>query len=197
MIQKLDIGIQKSKSLGVPIPGFRFVASALLALTTSACGFHPLYGEMNGKPGAASHFTQVYVPPIELENAGYEVRNDLLDLTQAKSQPAGTLYDFRIVLRDRNQDIAVQNTQVGAVKEVEITRYNYTLIANYQLVERKTQKVLAKGTESSLSAYDVVANPYATLSAEQDAQAHTAQDIAQRLQLRLALFFARAQDTAK
>lgn len=168
---------------------------ALLAL--AACGFHPLYGKLNGKPGAASHFTQVYVPPIELENAGYEVRNDLLDLTQAKSQPAGTLYDFRIVLRDRNQDIAVQNTQVGAVKEVEITRYNYTLIANYQLVDRKTQKVLAKGTESSLSAYDVVANPYATLTAQQDAQAHTARDIAQRLQLRLALFFAQGQDASR
>jgi len=167
------------------------------ALALVGCGFHPLYGEMNGKPGAASNFPLVYVPPIELENAGYELRNDLLDLTQAKSQPAGALYDFRIIARDRNQDIAVQNTQVGPVKEVEITRYNYTLIVNYQLVDRKTQKVLAKGSESSLSAYDVVNNPYATLSAQQDAQARTAQDIAEKLRLRLALYFAQAQGAAQ
>lgn len=160
------------------------------ALALTGCGFHPLYGDLNGKPGAASRFPLVYVPPIELENAGYEVRNDLLDLTRAKSEPAGVLYDLRIVLRDRNQDIAVQNTQIGVVKEVEITRYNYTLIANYEIVDRKTQKVLYKGVESSLSAYDVVDNPYATLTAQQDAQAHTAQDIAEKLRLRLALFFA-------
>jgi hypothetical protein len=52
--------------------------------------------------------------------------------------------------------------------------------------------MLTKGTESSLSAYDVVASPYATLAAQKAAQANTAQDIAQELRLRLGIFFAQA-----
>jgi LPS-assembly lipoprotein len=168
------------------------IVLASAATLLAACGFHPLYGHSGGGPGVAANFSTVYIPPIELEGAGYELRNDLLDGMQAKSVPQGTLYDLKINLRDRNQPIAIQNQTVGALKEVEITRYNYTLIADYQLIERKTQKILTKGTESSLSAYDVVASPYATVAAQKSAQANTAQDIAQDLQLRLGVFFAQA-----
>jgi LPS-assembly lipoprotein len=161
-----------------------------LALALAACGFRPLYGKLdNGAPGGQAVFGSMYVPPIELENAGYELRNDLVNLLQAKLTPAGALYDLKIDLRERNEPLAIQNEQVGNLKEVEITRYNYTLIANYQLVDRKTRKLLTKGTESSLSAYNVVASPYATLVAQQSAQADTAQDIAQQLRTRLGVYF--------
>jgi LPS-assembly lipoprotein len=164
-----------------------FLCSAALAL--AACGFHPLYGKIGNGPGAQAVFSSVYVPPIELEKAGYELRNDLIDQLQAKPEPAGALYDLRIVARDRNAAIAIQNEPVvGNLKEIEITRYNYTLIVNYELIDRKTQKVLTRGTESSLSAYDVVANPYATQVAKEDAQARTAQDIAQELRIKIAVY---------
>jgi LPS-assembly lipoprotein len=169
---------------------FALVAVCCAALTLSACGFRPLYGKIGNGPGAQAVFSSVYVAPIELENAGYELRNDLLDEFRGKAEPAGALYDLRIVARDRNAAIAIQNEQVGNLKEVEITRYNYTLTANYELVDRKTQKVLTKGIESSLSAYDVVANPYATQVAKEDAQARTAQDIAQQLRIRIAVYLA-------
>lgn len=171
-----------------PLP----IVLATVATLLAACGFHPLYGHLAGGPGVTTKFATVYIPPIELEGAGYELRNDLLDGMQAKSVLQGTLYDLKINLRDRNQPIAIQNQTVGALKEVEITRYNYTLIADYQLVERKTQKILTKGTESSLSAYDVVASPYATVAAKRAAQENTAQDIARDLQLRLGVFFTQA-----
>jgi len=194
MNQNPEIRNRNSKSRSVLIPGFRFLVSALVLMATSACGFHPLYGEVGGKPGSQARFANVYVPPIQLETAGYELRNDLLDLMQAKDTPQGALYDLKVELRDRNQAIAIQNeTAPNGVKEVELTRFNYTLIADYQLVDRKTQKVLTKGTESSLSAYDVVPSPYSTLVAQKDAQAKTAQDIAHQLQLRLAVFFVQGQ----
>ena len=168
------------------------IVLAGIASSLAGCGFHPLYGHIDNGPGVASNFSSVYIPPIELEDAGYELRNDLLDAMQAKSLPQGALYDLKINLRDRTQPIAIQNQTVGALKEVQITRYNYTLIADYQLIERKTQKLLTKGTESSLSAYDVVTSPYATEVAQKTAQANTAQDIAQELRLRLGIFFAQA-----
>ncbi|MFL6690631.1 MAG: LPS assembly lipoprotein LptE [Alphaproteobacteria bacterium] len=171
---------------------FAHAFTGVAALVLAGCGFRPLYGEIGNQPGSQARFASVYVPPIELEDAGYRLRNDLLDILQAKGTPQDALYDLRVDLRDRNQAIAIQNETVNTIKEVEITRYNYTLIADYQLIDRKTQKVVTKGMESSLSAYDVVPSPYATLVAQQDAQAKTALDIAHQLQLRLAIFFAQS-----
>jgi LPS-assembly lipoprotein len=176
-----------------PLPLILAIAATL---AVAGCGFHPLYGTIGSNPGAQVMFGSIYVPPIELENAGYELRNDLADLLQAKVRPDGTTrYELQVTLTDRRQPIAIQNVEVPVgpqttLKEVDITRYNYTLVANYQLVDRKTQKVLTKGTESSLSAYDVVASPYATLVAQQDVQARTAQDIADHLRIRLGIYFA-------
>jgi LPS-assembly lipoprotein len=170
--------------------GLAALAVCSISLALSACGFRPLYGKIGNGPGAQAVFSSVYVAPITLEDAGYELRNDLLDALQGKPEPAGALYDLRISAHDKNAPIAIQNEQVGLLKEVEITRYNYTLTAEYQLVDRKTQKVLTKGSESSLSAYDVVANPYSTQVAKEDAQARTAEDIAQQLRIRIAVFLA-------
>lgn len=163
----------------------------------AGCGFHPLYGRTETGPGGQAVFSAVYIPPIAAERVGYLLRNDLIDDFQASAAYGDAVYELRVVLQERNQPIAIQNTTVGVLKEVDITRYNYTLIANYQLVERKTQKIITKGTESSLSAYDVVASPYATLVAQHDAQARTAEDISQQLRLKLAVFFVQNPTAAK
>jgi LPS-assembly lipoprotein len=188
MIRKSEVANRKTERRRFRISAFRLLVSALVASTTGACGFHPLYGNIGNGPGVQGVFSSVYVAPIELERAGYELRNDLVDALQARAEPAGALYDLRITARDRSRAIAIQNEQVGNLKEVEITRYNYTLTANYELVDRKTQKVVTKGTESSLSAYDVVANPYATQVAKEDAQTRSAQDIALQLRTRIAVY---------
>lgn len=159
------------------------------ALLLAGCGFHPLYGEMANGKSASTTFAAIYVPPIDLEHVGYDLRNDLLDDLQAMSNPAGAAYDLKITARDRNQNIAITNNQVGNLKEIEITRWNYALIANFQLIDRKTQKVLSKGQVTSLSGYDVVQSPYATEVALRNAQATTAEDISQQMRLRLAVYF--------
>ncbi len=50
---------------------------------------------------------------------------------------------------------------------------------------------MTSGHQSTLSAYNVVSSPYATLTAEQDAQKRAAQDLSQRIRLDLGVFFAR------
>jgi LPS-assembly lipoprotein len=172
---------------------YRPVAAVGAALVLAGCGFHPLYGRMDNGAGVQATFAAIYVPPIDLERAGYELRNDLIDDLQASSRPEGALYDLKIVLTEKNEGIAIQNELVGTVKEVEITRYNYTLVARYQLIDRKTQKPVTKGIESSLSAYDVVASPYATIEAKFKAQKNTAADVAEQLRLRLAVYFRQNQ----
>ena len=175
-----------------------FIAFLIAAATvTGACGFHPLYGEIGNAPGGQAIFNTVYIQPIALENVGYELRNDLIDDFQGRAAPDGALYELKVALHERNEPIAIQNQLVGTLREVELTRFNYTLTANYQLIDHRTKAVIAKGSESSLSAYDVVASPYATLVAKEQAQAQTAADISQQLRIRLAVYLVQHAGAAK
>ena len=47
------------------------------ALLLSACGFHPLYGGMNGQMAAT--LSTIYVEPMP-DKIGYELRNKMIDL---------------------------------------------------------------------------------------------------------------------
>jgi LPS-assembly lipoprotein len=89
-----------------------------------------------------------------------------------------------VKLKEHNEGIALNVT--GSV-----TRYNYTLLANYELIDARKGNVIIKGNESTLSAYNVVTSPYATLVAQQDAQKRAADDIAQHLRIDLGIYFAR------
>ena len=49
--------------------------------------------------------------------------------------------------------------------------------------------MLTTGNQTELSAYNVVNSPYASLVAQQDSTKRAAQDIAQRIQLDLGVWF--------
>ncbi|MBI3676345.1 MAG: hypothetical protein HY243_06975 [Proteobacteria bacterium] len=165
------------------------VLLAGLALALSACGFRPLYGRFGADPGAQQIFASVYVEPIDLERVGYDLRNSMIDLLEARATPESATYRLQIALQEKREGAALQNQVVGGLNETTITRYNYTLTANYTLTDAKGTLV-TKGVESTLSAYDVVSSPYATLIAQQDAQKRAADDIAYRLRTDLGVFFA-------
>jgi LPS-assembly lipoprotein len=150
----------------------------LCEFALTACGFHPLYGRGGASPAIMA---SIYVDPIP-ERTGYELRNSLMDLLD--SGGAGSKrYRLNVRLADQRKGIALQN-------DATITRYNYLLDADYELTD-STGKIVTRGHQSTLTAYNVVASPYATLAARQDAQKRAAQDLAQRIQLDLGVWFAR------
>ena len=166
--------------------GLRVLAVAGLALAVSACGFRPLYGTHGSSPGARRIFASIYVPPIEGERVGYQLRNSLIDVLEASQSPSGAIYRLEIHLTESRQGVAVTPT-------ASITRYNYTLDANYKLIDARTGKPVTTGTQSTLSAYNVMpsssTSSYSTLMASQDAQHRAAEDIAYRIRLDLGVFF--------
>lgn len=163
-----------------------------LALGLAACGFRPLYGRYGANPGAQRIFASIYVPPIQGDRVGYQLRNSLIDLLQARQAPAGTIYRLDVHLHESRQGVAVQSSG-------SITRYNYTLDAGYKLTDTRTGKTVTTGKQSTLSAYNVMpqtlsTSAYSTLMARQDAQKRAAEDIAYRIRLDLGVFFSqRAQ----
>ncbi|HTO42114.1 MAG TPA: LPS assembly lipoprotein LptE [Rhizomicrobium sp.] len=154
------------------------LSALVLVLGLAACGFRPLYGTSGASPAVMA---SIYVDPIP-ERTGYELRDSLINLLNSG---AGTSkqYRLKITLKEDRKGIALQN-------DATITRYNYLTDADYELIDN-TGKVVTRGHQSTLAAYNVVASPYATLSAQQDAQNRAAQDLAQRIQLDLGVWFAR------
>jgi LPS-assembly lipoprotein len=148
------------------------------AMMLAACGFHPLYGRGGASPAIMA---SIYVDPIQ-DRTGYELRNSLTDLFNSGGS-GSKQYRLKVRLADQRKGIALQN-------DATITRYNYLLEADYELID-STGKPITSGHQSTLTAYNVVSSPYATLAAQQDAQKRAAQDLAQRIQLDLGVFFAR------
>jgi LPS-assembly lipoprotein len=155
-----------------------------VAALVGACGFHPLYSSEPGQSGARQVFASIYVDPIQGENVGYALRNSLIDGLSATPKPQQATYRLKVTIEQYLQGIAVANNAT-------VTRYNYTLNATYELTDIHTSKVVKHGIERTLSAFDVVASPYATLVAQQDAQKRGATDVATRIQLDLAAYFSR------
>jgi len=155
-----------------------------LAAFLSACGFHPMYSSDPGENGARQIFASIYVDPIAGEHIGYDLRNALIDNLSAAPKPQEAAYRLKVTIEEYLQGIAVANNAA-------VTRYNYTLNANYELTDVHTNSVVKSGIERTLSGYDVVTSPYATLVAQQDAQKRGAEDIANRIQIDLAAYFAK------
>jgi LPS-assembly lipoprotein len=171
------------KRLG--LTGLTLALAALLA----GCGFHPLYGSVGGNPGAQQIFSSIYVDTIDGDN-GYELRNALIDVLDASNKPDSPRYSLKLTLKDQLQGSALE-------PNTAITRYNYTLTADYVLLDAASGNALTRGEVSSLNAYNVVASPYATLVAQKDAERRAADDIAERIRIDLGVFFAKATGVTK
>ena len=159
----------------------RFAAIAI-GLLLGGCGFHPLYGGLN--EGMSATLSSIYVEPMP-ERLGYELRNTMIDLLDGPGTPSGAAYRLKLALSENTQGIALQN-------DATITRYNDTLTVSYELTDM-AGRVVTKGTETGLSAYNVLPSSsnanYGTLAAQQDADKRAAQDIAERIRLDLNVFF--------
>jgi LPS-assembly lipoprotein len=161
---------------------FRATVFAFAALALSACGFHPLYGSIDGGPGI--DLSSIYVKPIP-ERTGYVLRNELLDLFDSMGNPDGAKYRLEIELR-------TEKVPLGFLENAQITRYNFYLTANYALVLTTTNKAVKRGAARTITSYNVVTSPYATVTAEKDAQDRAARDVAETIRTELAVYLRQA-----
>jgi LPS-assembly lipoprotein len=153
-----------------------FLASALASL--SACGLHPLYSGGTSGP-VAQQLAQVTVASIPGKN-GWLVHNNLVDRLRATGS-AAPRYRLEVTLDD---DII----GFGLRRNNQITRERRSLRARYHLTDMTTNSVVLDATAESDSGIDVVNSEYATIAAEQSALQRLADDIADQIVARLALF---------
>jgi len=78
-----------------------------------------------------------------------------------------------------------------------ITRYNYTLTAHYDLMPTEGTEAVKSGDITAFAAYNVAAAPflYATVTAQRDAKNRAANEIAERIKTELAVYLRLAAQT--
>jgi LPS-assembly lipoprotein len=169
----------------------RYLLAIAGCLLLGGCGFHPLYAVPDMPKGAMQEsLRSIYVEPVP-ERLGYQLRNQLIDLLDGQSEATGARYVLRVTLSTKSEAIGVQSqTAPGGVTQTAITRYNDKITAEYELVDTKSNAVVARGIETGLTSYNVLSSPYATLAVQQDADRRSAEDIADRIRIDLAVWFA-------
>jgi LPS-assembly lipoprotein len=151
----------------------------LLPLALAGCGLQPLYS--GGSDGAvAQALAGVEVAPIPGKN-GWLVRNALRDRIAAVPDGASSRYRLEVELDDKIEGFGIR-------RDDAITRERRTLRARYRLTDAGTGAVLVDATAGSDAGIDVVRSEYATIAAENTALERLAQEVADQIVARVALY---------
>jgi LPS-assembly lipoprotein len=153
------------------------LAVAFASLALAACGFTPLYAEA----GMLSHLASVDVIAPE-GRAGFLIREHLDDAL-ARDHSAPAAYSMRL-------SIAETRVPLGRRTDNVASRYEYILTADYTLANLPGGDVVKKGRVSTEVTYDSADAPYASVSAEQDAQDRATTEAARLIKLQVAVWLA-------
>jgi LPS-assembly lipoprotein len=151
----------------------------LAAPALAACGLQPLYA--GGSRGAVgSTLTTVSVAHIEGE-AGWLVRGALRDRLRISDSSPERRYRIDVRLDD-------QISGFGIRTDDSVTRERRTLRARWQLVDSRDGSTVVDATAASDTGIDVVGSEYATIAAERTALERLAEDIADQILARVAVY---------
>jgi LPS-assembly lipoprotein len=169
----------------------RLLAVAAMAALTAGC-FQPMYAEhSDGTPALREKLLGVEVPPVDKPNGspdapvGVEIRNALM--FKLYGSATGMPPTHRLVLRfttSRSSLLVDVNTGLP-------TSENLGIDAQFNLIEIATNKSVMTGTTFSRVSYDMPGSyqRFARARAFRDAEDRAAQEIADRINTRLASFF--------
>src|SRR5580698_3256745 len=169
----------------------RLLAVAALAALTAGC-FQPMYAEhTDGTPGLREKLMGVEVPPVEKPNAsrdarlGVEIRNALA--FKLYGNATGMPPTHKLVMKFTTSTSSLIISPVTGLPTGE----NYGIDLQYNLIEVASGKSVMTGTTFSRVSYDIPGSyqRFARARAIRDAEDRACQEIAERIQTRLASFF--------
>ena len=152
-----------------------------MILMLAACGLRPLYGTGEGAV-SGEQLSRIAVSTVD-ERSGWLLRNALVD--RLGTSEAAPLYRLDIVIDD---DI----TRFGIRGDAAATRERRTLRARYQLVELSSGETVLDATAGFDAGIDITSSEYATVAAEQTASERLAQEVADDMVARIALYLSRS-----
>jgi LPS-assembly lipoprotein len=170
-----------SRSLALaPVLGAVVIATAGLS---GCAGFEPLYAQ----PAVVKNLAAIQVNAPN-GRTGYLIRQHLDDAF-AKDHSAAPAYTMNLALGEARYPRGVRIDNVA-------TRYEYVLTASYTLTAAASGAVAKQGSVRVELTYDSADQPYASISAQQDAQDRAAEEAARRIELELATWLANGAKVA-
>ncbi len=154
------------------------ICAALPAILTG-CGWEPLYADQQTAAGSAE-LRAIKVNPIA-ERIGQNLETGLRDSFNPGRIPTKQLYVLKVTLTQSLQDLGIQSQGLGTRGEVHIQ-------ANYSLVEISSGKILQNAGIHSNDSFDIQANGYSTVVAEDDAKTRCVEDLRREIVARLTMF---------
>lgn len=147
----------------------RMVQAAALLCLAAGCGMQPIYA--GGARGAsATALAGVAVSPIP-ERIGQLVREDLL---RRMNRGGAAAYRLDISLSETTEGFGIRGDE-------SVARERVTLIADYTLIDSRTNAVVDSGRARSDAAIDVVRSDYANVVAERAASERNARLVADQI----------------
>jgi hypothetical protein len=169
------------------------------ALVLAGCGWRPLYERPSPDPsgGAGAALAQISIDPVVPDTnldplttgstdvlydsrAAQLLQNYLKNALNPRGSPGAAVYHLAVELQQ-------QLRSAVSLGNGETTREDLVMTATYRLNNAKGEQVL-KDTASIVTSYDILQEPFSDLSSRRDAQQRAAQEVAQAIQTRLAVF---------
>jgi len=157
----------------------RLLPLSLALPALAGCGWEPLYADpQTGK--AAEALRAIKVMPIR-ERVGQMLEMALRQSLNPDEVPTQPLYNLRVTLRTTLQDLGIQSQGLG-------TRGELQLAATYSLIDAATNKVLQTASIHASDSFDIEANGYATVVAQDDAKTRVVEEVRREMVARLTMF---------
>ena len=169
----------------------RLLAVAALGALTAGC-FQPMYAEhADGTPALREKLMGVELPPIDKPNAsrearlGVEIRNALA--FKLYGNATGMPPTHRLVIRFTTNQSTLMTDPLTALP----TSQNYGIDAQFNLIDIATDRSVMTGSTFSRVSYDIPISyqAFSRARAFRDAEDRACQEIAERIQTRLASYF--------
>jgi LPS-assembly lipoprotein len=169
----------------------RFLVVAALAALTAGC-FQPMYAEhADGTPALREKLMGVDLPPIDKPNSsrearvGVEIRNALA--FKLYGNATGMPPTHRLVIRFSTSRYDLMTDPNTALPTSE----NYSINAQFNLIEIASNKSVMTGTTFSHLTFDIPGSyqRFARERAYRDAEDRACQEVAENIKTRLASFF--------
>jgi len=160
------------------------LATFILVLSLTACGFTPMYGDNAGHAGVSAGAGLDHVEIAVIPDAsGVYLRNALIDRFYQNgypSIPTHLLTLSKIDELNRDLDITIES---------EATRKQIKLSTDLTLTDKASGAVVLSRHLTAVTSYNVVVTQFATRISENDARDAALNDLARQVETQVALYF--------
>jgi LPS-assembly lipoprotein len=158
------------------------IALVVAVAMLGGCEWTPLYADRETGP-ADEELHAIRVAPIS-ERIGQKLALALRESFNPNGEPSPPRYLLRTTLSTSRQDLGIQIQGLG-------TRGKLDAFANFSLNDAKTGGQLLIGTSHAAESFDILANEYSDVVAEDDARTRAVEDMRRDIVTRVALFLQR------